>query len=89
MIGATIVLDDGGFKDYGAKWGIIILANFLGMFLGGQWLAFFEMTNKTAVWFMVMGLVSIVASFVGFFSDQDPKERKPLVKKNTIKSDKK
>ena len=44
QIGAQTIIDDSGFKHFGSKWGVILLFNYLGMFIGGQFLAHFDMT---------------------------------------------
>lgn len=69
QIGAQTVLDDSGFIEFGTKWGLIVTLNYLGMFFGGNFLAIFDMDERAAIGFLVMGLAAIVCSILALCLD--------------------
>lgn len=59
----------------------MVTLNYVGMFIGGLFLANFEMDQRAAIGFLVMTLIAIVASVLALvldfcFSGQD--DKKPL-----------
>lgn len=69
QIGACTVLDDSGFQDFGRKWGLILSLNWIGMMIGTQFLAHFDMTQNAAIGFLIMTLTAVIASTLALFLD--------------------
>jgi len=91
QIGAQTVLDDSGFIEFGTKWGLIVTLNYIGMFVGGNVLAIFDMSMEAAIVFLVMGLASIVLSILAlcldYFRDPADPARRRLNKDKDKPSD--
>jgi len=70
---AQILIDDAGDEGFGKNWGLTILFAYIGMFVF-DWLIFMVgLGMLVSVLFVVMGIVAVVCTYVGWRDDVNGK----------------
>ncbi len=65
-----ILIDDAGDEGFGKNWGLSILFAYIGMFLFDLLIYWQELAVLTSILFVVMGIVALVCTFIGWKEDE-------------------